>query len=132
MFDSEIASASGSSGERRRNRYRTTSRNAAVTGSARIAPSNPASDPPTMIAKTTAARVELDRVALDLRHEDVVLDLLDEEVQEQGREDRDRTDGRREQHGRHRRQDGADDRDELEHAGDDRQEDAHTVRRSGR
>src|SRR6478736_6382006 len=67
-------------------------------------------------------RVKLDGIALDLRHEDGVLDLLDEEVQEQGGDDRHRTDGRREQHRRYRRQDRTDDRDELEHAGDDRQE----------
>src|SRR6478672_9543538 len=35
-------------------------------------------------------RMELDRVALDLGHEQAVLDLLDEEIQEKRRKDRDR------------------------------------------
>src|SRR4051794_34722848 len=66
--------------------------------------------------------VELDRIALDLRDEEIVLDLLDEEVEQQRGKDRHRPDGRRQQHRRHRRHDRPDDRHELEQAGDDGQQ----------
>ena len=68
------------------------------------------------------ARVQLDRLALDLGHEHVVLDLLDEHVQGEGRDDRLGAGGRREQHGRDCRDDRPDDRQQLEEAGDERQE----------
>ena len=67
--------------------------------------------------------MELDRVALDLRHEEVVLDLLDQEVQEQRGQDRGRAVRGGQEHRRHGRDDRPDDRDELEQAGDDRQQD---------
>ena len=45
--------------------------------------------------------MELDRVALDLRDEEVVLDLLDKEVEDERGDDRGRADGRRQQDGWH-------------------------------
>ena len=100
-----------------------TSRMAAATGRARIAPSSPASDPPMTIANMTSGGVELDGVALDLRDEHVVLDLLDDQVQDERRDDRLDAGGRREQHGRDGRDDRPDDRQQLEDAGRDRQQD---------
>ena len=76
-----------------------------------------------MMAKTTAAGWSWIGVALDLRHEEVVLDLLDQEVQKECGEDGGRPDGRRQEHGRHGGDDRPDDRDQLEDAGDDRQQD---------
>jgi hypothetical protein len=71
-------------------------------------------------------RVELDRVALDLRHEHVVLDLLDQRVQEDGR-DRGVDAGRQgEDHGRIAAMIGPDDRQQLEDAGDHREQDRET------
>src|SRR3954454_9668951 len=68
-------------------------------------------------------RVQLHRVALDLRDQEVVLHLLDEEVQQQCRDDRHRSHGRREQDSRHGGHDRPDDRHELEQTRDDGQQD---------
>jgi hypothetical protein len=67
--------------------------------------------------------VELRGVALDLRNEEGVLDLLDREVEGE-RGDDPRQPGRRaEEDGRDRRDDGADDRQQLEYPGDHREQD---------
>ncbi len=67
--------------------------------------------------------MELDRIALDLGNEEVVLDLLNERVQDERGDDHTGADGRREEHGRHGRDDRADDRDQLQHASDHREKD---------
>ena len=59
------------------------------------------------------------RIPLDLRHEEVVLELLDPEIQDERRRGRLDAGGGREQDGRDRREDRPDDRQELEDAGQD-------------
>ena len=77
-------------------------------------------------------RMELDRVALDLGHEQVVLELLDEGVQDEGGDDRLEAGGGGQEDRGHGRDDRADDGHELEDAGRDRQQDGDSDRRSGR
>ena len=67
-------------------------------------------------------RMQLHRVALDLRDQKVVLDLLDERVQGERGDDRGGARRRREQHRRDRGDDRPDDRDQLQNARDDRQQ----------
>ena len=67
-------------------------------------------------------RMQLDRVALDLGHEEVVLDLLDQGVQDERGDHHARAGGGGQEHRRDGRDDRADDRDQLEDAGDDRQQ----------
>ncbi len=66
--------------------------------------------------------MDLDRVALDLGHEDRVLDLLDREVEDEHRERGLGRDRNRHEERRDRRQDRADDRQQLEEAGQDGEE----------
>ena len=69
------------------------------------------------------ARMKVGRVALDLGHEDVVLDLLDGEVKEEGGPGGLDPGGRRDEDGRDGGDDRADDRQQLEESGDHREKD---------
>ena len=69
------------------------------------------------------ARVEVRRIALDLRHEEVVLKLLDPEVEDERRGGRLDAGSCCEQDGRDRSKDRPDDRQQLEDACDDREQD---------
>ena len=101
----------------------TTSRNAAVTGSARIAPSSPASEPPTMIANTTTAGWSWTALPWILGTRRLFSTCWTRKYRRSAARTADRPDGRREQHRRHGRDDRADDRDQLEQPGDHRQQD---------
>ena len=68
-------------------------------------------------------RMELRGVALDLRHEDDVLDLLDRQVEQEGGNHRRHPGRRAEEDGGDRRDDGTDDRQELEDPGDHGEQD---------
>ena len=67
--------------------------------------------------------MELDRVALDLGHEQVVLELLDPEIEQEGGDEALRSRGQADEDRRDRGDDRADERDELQEAGDEREQD---------
>ena len=67
-------------------------------------------------------RVELDRVTEHLRHQQVVLELLDRDVEQRGGRCGRERDRQADQDGRHGGDDRSDDGDELEEAGDQRQD----------
>ena len=111
---------------KRWNPYRYRSRPAATVGAARMAPPIPNSAPPIDERHDQHRGMQVDRVAHHLRHEDVVLELLDDDVEHDRREPGHRGDREADEDRRDGGHDRADDREPLEHAGDQR-EDQHEL-----